>query len=197
MLDVKTPAVLLALVLVACGGDASSKSRATDAVGPAAATPLLHLAEVTAYGPGDRPGFKLHADGSTEILTTTSEVGGKEPIEERWIPGPTFRADGTVLIDGQPKAKLTPAGIVLIGTDRVLPFVVEGNKVSFARADKPISFSLKPDGTIAIVGIDTRGMTPRLVGPSAEALHTGLVVLTASMALKVSEELNPVNSPIE
>ncbi len=165
---------LLAVALVACGS--KSKSDTTTAEQPAATDGVaLKLAEVTVYD-GKEPLFKLHADGTTEL-------GTKEATEVKWVAGPTFKADGTLLVDGEPKAKLTQAGIAITGTDKVLPLAIKEDSVSVSDADKQISFSLEADGSLKVAGLDTKGKSFRFEGASPEALHTGLVVWSALFVL--------------
>jgi hypothetical protein len=169
---------LIAVALVACGGQ-KAKSDSTPA--PADGSVALKLAEVTVFD-GQDALLKLHADGTTELSS-------KEANETKWVKGPTFQADGTLLVDGQPKAKLTQAGIAITGTDKVLPLAIKEDRVSVTDADKQIIFSLEKDGSLKVAGLDTQGKAIRFQGESPEALHTGLVVWSTLFVLTRPEKV--------
>jgi hypothetical protein len=183
MLTKRGLAALFAFALAACGGSSSSTSatKATTPAAPGAAAPVasaaataglaLDLGEVTVYD-GDEALFKLHADGTTEL-------GDHQGGQLKWYPGPTFKADGTLLVEGETKARLTAEGIALTGTDNVLPLAVTADTVSV----DAISFSLAADGALKVSGLDTGGTKLRFEGASPKALHTGLVVWTALFVL--------------
>ena len=184
-------AALFACLLVACGGGSGSKTSATTAPAPQAAAPsasaaaraglALDLGEVTVYD-GDEALFKLHADGTTEL-------GDHQGGQLKWYPGPTFLADGTLLVEGETKARLTASGIAIAGTDNVLPLAVTADSVSV----DAISFSLAADGALKVVGLDTGATKLRFEGSSPRALHTGLVVWTALFVL--SQPVAPPAAP--
>ena len=177
----RAAAALFACVLVACAGGSSKATTPAAPAAPAAATPsasaaakaglALDLGEVTVYD-GDEALFKLHADGTTEL-------GDHQGGQLKWYPGPTFLADGTLLVEGETKARLTAEGIAIAGTDNVLPLAVTADTVSV----DAISFSLAADGKLVVSGLDTGGTKLRFEGSSPKALHTGLVVWTALFVL--------------
>jgi hypothetical protein len=190
ILTKRVGAALVACTLVACGGGggstggkattpgaASTAAPAAPASAAAKAGLALDLGEVTVYD-GDEALFKLHADGTTEL-------GDHQGGQLKWYPGPTFLADGTLVVEGETKARLTAEGIAIAGTDNVLPLAVTADKVSV----DAISFSLAEGGKLVVTGLDTGNTKLRFEGASPETLHTGLVVWTALFVL--SQPVSP------
>jgi hypothetical protein len=186
LLSKRASALLVACTLVACGSGGGAAPKATTPAAPGAASApagapsasaaaraglALDLGEVTVYD-GDEALFKLHADGTTEL-------GDNQGGQLKWYPGPTFLADGTLLVEGETKARLTAEGIAIAGTDNVLPLAVTADTVSV----DAISFSLAADGALEVSGLDTGSTKLRFEGSSPKALHTGLVVWTALFVL--------------
>jgi hypothetical protein len=172
--------------LVACGGGASQattpKTPTPAPAAPAPSTPAestaglaLDLGEVTVYD-GDEALLKLHADGTTEL-------GAKQDGAIRWVPGPTFRTDGSLLVEGQLRARLTGQGIAIAGSEQVLPLAVSADEVKV----ESVSFSLAADGALRVIGLDTGGTRLRFEAESSQKRHTGLVVWTALFVIAQAE----------
>jgi hypothetical protein len=167
-------------LLGACGGGKKPQSRTTPATPPAApaaatAALALDLGEVTVYD-GDEALLRLHTDGTTEL-------GAKEDGVFEWVAGPTFRADGALLVDGETRAQLTADGIAITGSDQKLPLAVSADKVMVEN----VSFSLAADGALRVVGLDTGDTRLRFEAESVAKRHTGLVVWTALFVIAQAE----------
>lgn len=196
-------AVLFA-TLVACGGGGGKDPAQPELVAqpepapvepapvveekPPAPPPFeLALGELTIYD-GAEPGFKLHADGTTELgskVTKTTGTGKKKKTTTttEWKPGPVFKADGTVELEGKPMGKIGWDGVTDLGNGQVvLAYKVDGDAlVVKGPTGEDVRLELVPEG-IKIVGGPMDGRVDKIEATDDKVRRTALFILAVTAA---------------
>jgi len=182
--------------LAACGGKSSPDTTTTKV----ATSGGIELGEITMFD-GDDAMLKMHADGTTEVGGRSGEMkpdkDGKMSSDSLAItfkPGPTIKADGSIVFQGEPVARINADGTIvgLKGKTEQLPIVVTADKVTVSEGGKQMGFELAANGAVTVFGGDKKPDKPiRVEGADTAGKRRLVLAFTSLMFLRMEDSAPP------